>query len=57
MDLIKVTLHGIGKGKGGPSSGPTNITVELCTKNQFFDNVDCTIEMVKAAHDDFQADP
>ena len=43
-------------GEEGPSSGPTIIRAERCTKNQFFDNVYCTIEVVKAAHDDFQAD-
>ena len=29
---------------------------ERCTKNQFFNDVDSTIEMVKAVHDDFHAD-
>ena len=43
-------------GEAGPSSGPTTTKAELCTKNKFFDDVDCTIEMVKAAHDDFHAE-
>ena len=43
-------------GEAGPTSGPTTTKAERCTKNQFFDDVDCTIEMVKAAHDDFHAD-
>ena len=40
-------------GEVGPSSGPTTTKVERCTKNQFFDDVNCIIEIVKAAHDDF----
>ena len=43
-------------GEAGPSSGPKTTKAERCAKNQFFDDVDCTIEMVKAAHDDFHAD-
>ena len=43
-------------GGAGPSSGPKTTKAERCTKNKFFDDVDCTIEMVKAAHDDFHAD-
>ena len=43
-------------GEAGPSSGPTTTKAERCTKSHFFDDVDCTIEMVKAAQDDFLVD-
>ena len=43
-------------GEAGSSSEPTTTKVECCTKNKFFNDVDCTIEVVKAAHDDFHAD-
>ena len=43
-------------GEEGLSSGLTTIRAEHCTKNQFSDNVDCTIEMVKATFDEFLAD-
>ena len=44
-------------GEAGPSSGPTTTKAKRCTKNQFFADVDCTIEMVKVAQDDFHVDP
>ena len=43
-------------GEAGPSSEPTTTKAERCTKNQFFNDVDSTIDMVKAVHDDFHAD-
>ena len=43
-------------GEEGLSSGLTTIRAERCTKNQFSDNVDCIIEMVKATSDEFLAD-
>ena len=43
-------------GEEGPSSEPTTTKAERCTKNQFFNDVDSTIDMVKAVYDDFHAD-
>ena len=43
-------------GEAGPSSEPTTTKAERCTKNQFFNDVDSTIEIVKAVHEDFHAD-
>ena len=43
-------------GEAAPYNEPTTTKAERCTKNQFFNDVDYTIEMVKAAHGDFHAD-
>ena len=55
MDLIKVTLHGIGMGKQVQVVNQQLPRQNIVLKISFFNDVDCTIEMVKAPHDDFHA--
>ena len=56
MDLIKVTLHGIGMVKQVQVVNQQLRRQNVVLKINFFNDVDSTIEMVKAVHDDFHAD-